>query len=72
MEGTLKHMVNIVGKKYRNLITGNTYVCIGYDGRLLTLQGIGKNKVTFEIAWQMVLAKYKEGIQKGNLNDYRT
>ena len=60
MEGTLKHMDNIVGKKYENLVTGNTYECIGYDFNLLTLQGIGKIKVTFQIPLWLVLSKYQE------------
>ena len=52
--------MNIVGKKYRNLVTGNTYLCIGYDGDLLTLEGIGKIKVTFQLPWWFVLSKYQE------------
>jgi hypothetical protein len=52
--------MNIVGKKYRNLVTGNTYLCTGYDGNLLTLEGIGKVKVTFQIHWTLVLSTYQE------------
>jgi hypothetical protein len=52
--------MNIIGKKYRNLVTGNTYKCTGHDGNLLTLQGIGKIKVTFQIPWLLVLSNYQE------------
>ena len=30
--------MNIVGRKYQNLMTGNTYQCTGQDGNLLTLE----------------------------------
>jgi len=31
-----------------------------YDGNLLTLEGIGKIKVTFQIHWKLVLSTYQE------------
>jgi len=52
--------MTIVGRNYRNLVTGNTYQCTGYDSNLLTLEGIGKIKVTFQLPWWFVLSKYQE------------
>jgi hypothetical protein len=60
--------MNIIGKKYRNLVTGNTYECIGYDGNQLTLSGIGKIKVTFHIAWWIVCLKYRE-VKEGGIEN---
>jgi hypothetical protein len=60
MGSTFKHRNTIVGKKYRNFVTGTTYECIGYDGNQLTLSGIGKIKVTFQIHGWLVLSKYQE------------
>ena len=57
-------MSKVVSTKYQNLVTGNPFKCIAYDGELLTLDGIGKMAVTFQIPWQMVLTKYRE-IKRG-------
>lgn len=51
---------NIIGKRYQNTVTGNRYRCIAYDGQILTLEGIGKQKVTFQIPWWVVVSKYRE------------
>jgi hypothetical protein len=60
MGSTFKHRNTIVGKKYRNLVTGNTYECIGYDGNQLSLSGIGKINITFQIPLWLVSLKYRE------------
>jgi len=49
-----------VGRQFQNLITGNQYRCIGYDGHDLILQGIGKIKVTFKIPLHLSVMKYRE------------
>ena len=51
---------NVVGTKFQNLVTGNQYKCIGYDGKDLTLEGIGKIKVKFQIPLSLVVLKYRE------------
>lgn len=51
---------NIIGKQYQNLVTGNQYRCIGYDGEDLTLEGIGKQKVIFNIPLCLAVLKYRE------------
>ncbi len=59
-DGEMVSKSKIVGSKYQNLVTGNIYQCIAYDGQLLTLEGIGKLRVTFRISWQLVLENYRE------------
>ena len=50
----------IIGSCYQNLVTGNQNRCVAYDGEILTLEGIGRIKVTFQISWRLVLSKYRE------------
>jgi len=51
---------NIIGRQYQNLVTGKQYRCVAYDGKDLTLEGIGKQKVTFNIPLCLVVLKYRE------------
>ena len=51
---------NIIGRQYQNIMTGNQYRCVAYDGKDLTLAGIGKQKVTFQIPLCLVVLKYRE------------
>ena len=55
---------NIIGRQYQNIMTGNSYRCVAYDGNELTLEGIGKIKVTFNIPLCLAVLKYRE-IEKG-------
>lgn len=51
---------NIIGNLYQNIVTGNRYRCIAYDGKDLTLEGIGRTKVTFNIHLSLAVLKYRE------------
>ena len=55
----------VVGSQYKNLVTNNLYRCVAYDGEVLTLVGIGKNKVIFQLPWRLVLTKYQEIKEEG-------
>lgn len=50
----------VVGCKFQNLVTGNRYRCVAYDGEVLTLEGMGKINTTFQIPWWLVMLKYRE------------
>lgn len=50
----------VIGCKFKNLVTGNCYKCVAYDGNVLTLEGIGNVITFFDIPWWLVLLKYRE------------
>ncbi len=55
-----RNKTQVIGCKFQNLVTGNRYKCIAYDGNVLTLEGIGNVITTFQIPWWLVVLKYQE------------
>jgi hypothetical protein len=55
---------NFMGKCFQNIVTNNIYCCVEYKNKILTLEGIGKVKTTFNIPLHLAFLKYKE-VERG-------